>query len=441
MKKTVVQPLLFASPVYYPDPDILGDDVRAVGRILEDLDRETNCMRPPRTVLTDDDAEREALALAGAVPLFVPMSGAVQKRVLRVASAVPESLLWVWFPNETIFGDEIQRSVMRIVSKNALPAVADIRGTLRNRECRVGKVYDADSWKRAARLLQQVAAVRGARLLQIGCTQDWVASASVDTRKIEQVFGIGSMQIGLEELFREFESRKPDADMRREADAYVFGARECVEPTTSQVLDAFRIHRSIRSLMERHACTSVAVSCFSLVKTLGVTSCLALSMINDEPETTAACEGDLDSAVSMIVGKAVTGRPVFMGNPIFNRDNTLDIVHCTAPRRLVSSAAQPYEIRSHHETGMSVAQRVEAPAPAHATIFRIGNEFREAVVYEATLVGNPRLDTCRTQFRFAIDDWERRFDAAPGCHHLVAFGRHGEELRSLLDRFGIIVRY
>ena len=46
-----------------------------------------------------------------------------------------------------------------------------------------------------------------------------------------------------------------------------------------------------------------------------------------------------------------------------------------------------------------------------------------------------------TPFRFAIDDWERRFDAAPGCHHLVAFGRHGEALRTLLDRFGIIVRY
>ena len=150
MKKAVVQPLLFASPVYYPDPDILGEDVRAVGRILEGLDRETECMRPPRTVLTDDDADREALALAGAVPLFVPMSGAVQKRDLRVASSVPESLLWVWFPNETLFGDEIQRSVRRIVSKNALPAVADIRGTLRNREHRVGKAYDADSWKRSS---------------------------------------------------------------------------------------------------------------------------------------------------------------------------------------------------------------------------------------------------------------------------------------------------
>ncbi len=441
MRKTVVQPLLFASPVYYPDPEILGEDVRAVERILADLDRDTKCMRPCRTVLTDDDAERETLALTGAVPLFIPMSGAVQKRVLRVASAVLESLLWVWFPNEAIFGDEAQCSVGRIVSKNALPAVADIWGTLRNREHRVGKAYDADSWRRAARLLRQVAAVRSARLLQIGCTQDWVASASVDTRKIEQVFGIGSMHIGLEELFREFESRKPDAEMRREVDDFVSGARNCVEPTTGQVLDAFRIYRSIRSLMERYACTSVAISCFSLVKTLGVTSCLALSMINDDPETTAACEGDLDSAVSMIVGKAATGRPVFMGNPVFNRDNTLDIVHCTAPRRLVSSAAQPYEIRSHHETGMSVAQRVEVTPPMYATIFRIGNEFREAVIYEAKLVANPKLDTCRTQFRFAIDDWERRFDAMPGCHHLVAFGRCGEELRTLLDRFGIIVRY
>ena len=32
MKTTVVQPLLFASPVYYPDADVRDEDVRVVGR-------------------------------------------------------------------------------------------------------------------------------------------------------------------------------------------------------------------------------------------------------------------------------------------------------------------------------------------------------------------------------------------------------------------------
>jgi hypothetical protein len=435
-----VQPLLFASPVYYPDRGRLDSDCKTIADMLDSMDENTSLFRPARIVSGDADLEDALASLERSVPLLVPLSGGVQKRMIASAEAASESLLWTWFPNDDLYSGEVRETVLRIVSKNALPAAADVWAALRNSGRRIGKVYHRMSWEAAANGLSAAHRVRGARILIVGYTQEWVVSASVDTRKMQRLLGISSVHIGLEELFAEFEACRNDSVSSSLAKDFSEGAKACLEPDMDQIEKAFRMYRSLKNLLVRHGCNALAISCFSLAKTLGVTACVALSMLNDEPDTIAACEGDLDAAVSMIVGKAVTGLPIFMGNPVYNLDNTLDIVHCTAPRKLLGGVPQPYEIRSHHETGLSVSQRVEVEEKLDATIFRIGNEFRNAVVFEAPLIGNPRLDTCRTQFRFALKSWEKNFDALLGCHHMVAFGRFADPLaRFLRERLGLEV--
>ena len=441
-QKLVVQPLIFASPVYWTDEGELNRVIQTVSELLRDAEADTGIMASGKIIAGDCDLD-EALSLpAHYIPLMVPLSGGVQKQMLSVAGSARESLLWVWFPKDDIYEKEQKEAVLRIVSKNALPACADVWGALRGREQRVTRVYNRDSWRRAANDLMAANRIRNTKLLIVGYTQDWVASASVDTRKLEELFGISSRHIGLEELFAEYESCGGTSGIVALASEYAGGALGIQEPDRTQIEEAFRLYRALKNLMSRYGCNSVAISCFSLAKTLGVTACVALSMLNDDPNFIAACEGDLDSAFSMTVGKAVTGKPVFMGNPVYNLDNTLDLVHCTAPRKLISEEVQPYEIRSHHETGLSVAQRVEVGGDQMGTIFRIGNEFKRAVVFEAPLLSNPREDTCRTQFRFGLESWEEYFDHMLGCHHMVIFGRHGDKLsRFMQDRLGIEVNF
>lgn len=440
-KKVSVQPLLFASPVYWTDISALDETVKVVSEMLRTVDKETNLMAAPKLVTNDEGLEDCLSAMGGSLPLLVTLSGGMQKRMLAATVNSRESLFWPFFPNDSIYSGPEMDAVKTIVAKNALPAVADVWGALRNRGCRVTKVYHGESWAAAARDLTADYRVRSARLLIVGYTQDWVASSSVDTRKMEALLGISSVHIGLEELFAEYDRCKDDDLDGPLARDFADQAMDRIEPTMEQIQGAFRMYRALKNLLDRYNCNALTISCFSLAKTLGVTACVALSMINDHPETVAACEGDLDGAVSMIVGKAVTGRAVFMGNPVYNLDNTLDIVHCTSPRKLLSDRIQPYEIRSHHETGLSVSQRVEVEEGVKATIFRIGNEFQNAFVFEAPLLANPRADTCRTQFRFGLKDWEAAFDQVLGCHHMVAFGSHGEALaRFMRDRLGLKVK-
>ncbi len=440
-RKVSIQPLFFASSVYYPDRNVLGKDVEVLKKLLEEIDLETKILLPPR-LLEDDASLEEAKACLGlSIPLLVPMSGGIQKKMIAAVGAAAESLLWTWFPRDDLFSGEAAEVVGRIVSRNALPAVADVWAALRNRRHRVQKVYSGKSLRAAVLDLERIHFVRSSRILLVGYTQEWVVSASVDTREMERRLGISSVHIGLEELFAEYDScTSREEEAAAMAEEYAGCARERIEPSSGQLQNALRLYLALKNLLLKYGCNALAISCFSLAKTLGVTACTALSLINDEPGTIAACEGDLDAAVSMIVGKAVTGLPVFMGNPVYSLKNTLDIVHCTAPRRLLSTAIQPYELRSHHETGLSVSQRVEVSGPADATIFRIGDEFRRAVLFEAPLLDNPRLDTCRTQFRFGLKDWERIFDQMLGCHHMVIFGRHRDALLPFLrDRLELEV--
>ena len=91
-----------------------------------------------------------------------------------------------------------------------------------------------------------------------------------------------------------------------------------------------------------------------------------------------------------------------------------------------------YTVRSHHETGVSVAQRIEVPMPQKVTLFRIGNEFSEATLFGADFISNPDEDTCRTQFRFQIDSTQKRLEESLGCHHMVIFGDYVAALREIL---------
>lgn len=435
-----IQPVFFASPVYYAQ-----DEFTAEARTLETLIRESlpagaECL-PAVTLYGQADADAYLTRGVEATPLLLVMSGATQRWVLSVAKAAKQSLLWLYFPGDGLFDAATERLIGKIAAKNALPAVMDCWAHLRNRQVGLEKVFDKGSLRQQIQRLSAVAKIHATRLLIIGYTQQWVVSASVDERKLEDRLGVQSVHIGLEELFAEYGKIPQDETVKEFVGQYLQSAVDCREPSAQHVADAYRLYLALRVLLERYAANALAISCFSLVKQLGVTSCLALSLLNDTPGVVAACEGDLDAAMSMVVGKAVSGRPVFMGNPVYHLNDTLDIVHCTAPRKLTGEAGLPYTVRSHHETGVSVAQRIEAPTPQTATLFRIGNEFSEATLFAAELIDNPDEDTCRTQFRFRIDSTQKRLAESLGCHHLVIFGDYVEELRAVLSGpLGIRVR-
>ena len=114
----------------------------------------------------------------------------------------------------------------------------------------------------------------------------------------------------------------------------------------------------------------MAIACFNLLS-LGTTSCLGVSYINDCTAQMAACEGDLDSAVTMLMMKRLTDTKPWMANPGLHPKGIVNFSHCTAPLAVDGRQDCPYILRSHHESGIGVSLQVEIPGSVRLTACRV----------------------------------------------------------------------
>ena len=103
-------------------------------------------------------------------------------------------------------------------------------------------------------------------------------------------------------------------------------------------------------MIEKYKCDGMAIACFDLIASTGINPCLGVSYINGETPYFAACEGDVDSAVTMLFIQALTDDSPWMANPNLEQDETINFVHCTAPVK-----GHKYILRNHHKTGIGAS--------------------------------------------------------------------------------------
>ena len=219
-----IQPVFFASPVYYGHEQFMTDAEVLLAEIQTLVPSGNELLAP--FYITDQSAVDAFPALeTGTTPLLVTMSGATQRWLLTIAKAAKQSMLWWYFPGDGLFEESVEATIRAIASRNALPAVMDCWAHLKNRDVRVERVYDADSLQQQLDMLETMEKIQKTRLLIIGYTQQWVVATSVDERWLEDRFGIQSVHIGLEELFAEYGDIPRDAAaVRLFSEAYLAAA-------------------------------------------------------------------------------------------------------------------------------------------------------------------------------------------------------------------------
>jgi len=398
----LVRPWFFASPVYFP---VRREVEELVQWWLSYLDSSEVTFASPRIVMGAE--ELPARKELSEWPLLIFLSGGTQPWALEVINQHRGATFWFLHPSDGGFPPE---TILETLS-------------------------------RALILPRWLAQIRGTTLLQVGKTEPWVISSERDPDRLRELTGVRVVQVPLEALLVRYREMQSSTGLVHMVTRYWNCAKKTVEPSLEDVTAAYRLYLALTSLMKEHGATAVAISCFALAKALRVTACVALSLINESRDLVAACEGDLDSAISLLVAKVVTGRPSFMGNVIVNLDHTIDMVHCTAPRTLAPGLETNVILRSHHETCCSVAQRVEIHGTKEpATLFRIGLRTGRATVARATFLQNVALPTCRTQWRFSVCDGSRFLDELLGNHQVVVFGDHVEDLARCCQALGFEAR-
>ena len=364
--------------------------------------------------------------------VIVPMSGAVQKRILDAADHYRAAILYGAYISGNV-SEEVSQEMMRA---NSAPTLMDTWAVLRRKKPQIMLALNDAELQEKLQLLEAYCHVNGATVLKIGQTEPWVVSNASDTKVYEDRFGVRIIsvpQADLESLY---------LNTTREQAAYYYTwftshAQKCVEPTDDDLWNAARMAYALIALMEQYHARAAALACFNLLRT-GTTACLGVSYVNNSTDMCVSCEGDMDSAITMLLMKKLTKFPLWMANPGIHPDGTINFSHCTSPVSCTGCPAS-YLLRNHHESGIGVSLQVSMPENCVITACRISNDVSDMTIHKGISVNGPYETACRTQMYIRFDDFDHYLETALGCHQVFAFEDISKPLHAIANMFGLRV--
>ena len=271
----------------------------------------------------------------------------------------------------------------------------------------------------------------GDKIAVFGEPSDWLIASNVDRDFLKQKFNIDFVDIPLDTLFRRFSLIDDNMVEFLTTDFQAVTSRG--ETTERDLLDSLKIYLAINQICQENNCTCATVRCFSIIEKLKATGCLALALLNDEG-IDAACEGDLQSLLSMILVRRVTGMPSFMANPsAMSKDNhTTTFAHCTVP----TTMCRRYGFRSHFESQCGLAVAGEFSPSEVYTIFKWGGEKLDRFFVEeaVSVVAPSNENLCRSQLTLNFYNPEYILNNPIGNHHIIVKGAFADKLRTALKR-------
>jgi len=210
-------------------------------------------------------------------------------------------------------------------------------------------------------------------------------------------------------------------------------AKEVVEPSKTDVINAARLFLAIKNIMEQRKATALAINCLELMDLKVPPPCYALSRLRDEG-VHAACEADVIALLTMMMLGYLADVPAFMGNIVSANpeSNILMISHCVVPTRMAgfSQPPQRYTLRNYHGR-QGVTAYVELDTGQEVTVARLARNLDKVGLLSGELTNCQDTTTCRTTISVKVADVRRFVEGALGNHHAVVYGNYTRELKAL----------
>lgn len=308
---------------------------------------------------------------------------------------------------------------------------------------------DYDELERALRLLRVIPMMKQTRILLFPPVRGTKPAQSPDEVKTR----LGADVVAVEEkVFDEMILKVEDQAVRAEADWWTKHARKIIEPNPEDIRKAACVSVALQRLMEQEQAQGLAVGTCMGWLPKGF-PCLGFTRLRDQG-IPAACEGDMDSLLTMLLFQYAIDQPGFQGNATFDTArNALWTAHCTAPLKMDGPQGKeaPYLLRGHSEvSGSGCVPEVQ---------YRVGQTItRSKLVNLDTLLAStgkiievPETSAhgCRTQIVTEVRDaatmaahWSRDLDTEDAMtllHRVVVYGDHMQNLHHLARLMGMNV--
>ena len=256
---------------------------------------------------------------------------------------------------------------------------------------------EAVSLLRVPALMKQtrILAVNGPRGTKAACTPEEVKNklgADLVTIKNEQIL----------ELAKSIDPKDAEAEAER---YWIKPAIGILEPTRQEIVDSAAYYLAVKKLMiEEKAQGICSAACMGNPR-----GCLTFSKLNDMG-LVGACEGDIDSTLTMLLFAHAFRTPGFITDPVVDEaKNALVQFHCTSFTQRPDGSRMPFLIRNQTDSGGGVALQVQWQVGEPVTMAKLVNlDTMLAVPGKITETGVSPL-ACRTQFTQSVRDARHLF--------------------------------
>ena len=306
-----------------------------------------------------------------------------------------------------------------------------------------------DELERALRLLRVIPMLKQTRILLFPPARGTAPAQSPDQVKKR----LGADVVAVEEnAFNEMISAAEGNAVREEINRWTKEAKRIIEPNEEDIRMAAKVSIALQQLMERERADGLAVGTCMGWLSKGF-PCLGFARLRDKG-IPAACEGDMDSLLTMLLFQYAFDRAGFQGNATFDTArNALWTAHCTAPLKMDGPNGQdaPYLLRGHSEVGGSgCVPEVQYRLGETITRTKLIN-LDTILASTGVIIDVPEkaVHGCRTQIVTKVRDaakmaanWSSALeteDAMTLLHRVVFYGDHMDSVYHLARLMGMKV--
>ncbi len=312
---------------------------------------------------------------------------------------------------------------------------------------------DYNELEHAAALLRVIPLLRRSRVLASPPFKGTPESYDVD--KVRAQLGVELVPIAdgrYDELLTQVD--KTAAENR--AQQWLDKAERTVEPTREDVVKAAQASLTLDQLIdENHAQGLCVGTCMGWLPR-GF-PCLGFSRLNDQG-IPAACDGDMDCLLTMLIFQHALNQPGFLGNAagVDTAKNAFHLSHCSAPFKMEGSGgeAAPYLLRRHAEVRGGAVPEVHYRIGQKLTFTKLVH-LDTLLVFTGTIIEVPEVPEgtergCRTEFVAEVDDADKLLanwgggvlgtsakDYYASLHRVAYYGDHTRSIRHLAHLLGL----
>ena len=316
---------------------------------------------------------------------------------------------------------------------------------------------DLSDLERAAALLRVIPLLRQSRVL---CSPPFKGTPeSYAPDQVRNRLGVEMLRIA-DGRYDQVLAKVDAAAAEKVAQQWLDEAEGMIEPTRKDVVKAARASLTLDQLIAENRAQGLCVgTCMGWLRR-GF-PCLGFSRLNDRG-IPAACDGDMDCLLTMLIFQHALNRAGFLGNAagVDTAKNAFHLSHCSAPLRMEGPASPkaPYLLRRHAEVRGGAVTEVHYRVGQKVTFTKLVH-LDTLLMFTGKIIEVPKVPKgeergCRTELVAEVKDAERLLanwgggalgrsakDYYASLHRVAYYGDHTKSIRHLAHLMGLKVVY